>query len=68
MEEAPDRPEEWHWSPKLFMTDFCEREKYVIEETFEGYTTHIYIYEGVSSKRALFCNLTEVRFKSAFQL
>ena len=51
------------------MTDFCEREIHVyaiIEETFEGYTTNI--YEGVSSKGALFCNLTEVRFKRAFQL
>ena len=53
MEEAPDRPEEWHWSPKLFMTDFCEREKYVIEETFESYTTHIYM-KGLAAKGLFF--------------
>lgn len=36
MNEAPDKPEGWEWKPKFFMTDFCEREIVVIEETFSG--------------------------------
>lgn len=38
MEEAPERLENWHWHPKFFMTDFCEREIVAIEEVFPGKT------------------------------
>ena len=35
------------------MTDFCEREIYAIEETFEGYKTNIYM-KGLAAKGLFF--------------
>lgn len=34
LHNAQDRPAEWSWEPKFFMTDFCEREIVAIEEVF----------------------------------
>lgn len=36
LHNAQDRPAEWSWEPKFFMTDFCEREIVAIEEVFPG--------------------------------
>lgn len=36
LHNAQDRPTEWSWEPKFFMTDFCEREIVAIEEVFPG--------------------------------
>ncbi|KAK3093881.1 hypothetical protein FSP39_021404, partial [Pinctada imbricata] len=34
MNEDPEKPENWEWNPKFFMTDFCEREIGAIEDVF----------------------------------
>lgn len=42
LHNAPDKPAEWYWEPKFFMTDFCEREIVAIEDIFPGMMVNFY--------------------------
>ena len=36
VDNAAEKPKDWKWKPRFFMTDFCEREIAAIEEIFPG--------------------------------
>ena len=54
VENAADKPTDWHWEPKFFMTDFCEREIVAIEETFPGICISLSLSLSLSVSLSLF--------------